>query len=140
MPEGGLTVRKHPARLAAAGISPARYDELRAVCRQYPEYRRQLERARAGIEDRPRRRGGAWKLPDPTGNAAIHLASLPFVRRLRAIEESAAAVAEPAIAEALIKNACEGIQYYRLRPAIGERQFYVLRQLFFIELDLRVDG
>lgn len=132
-------MRKHPSRLLAAGISPARYDELRAICRQYPEYRRQLERARAGIVDRPRRRGGAWHMPDPTGNAAIHLASMPFARRLRAIEESASAVAEPAIAEALIKNACEGVTYYRLRPAIGERQFYVLRQLFFIELDRRVD-
>ena len=131
-------MRKHPARLLAAGISPARYDELRAVCRQYPEYRRQLERARAGIVDKPRRRSGAWHLPDPTGNAAIRLASLPFAVRLRAIEESAAAVAEPAIAEALIQNACEGATYYRLRPAIGERQFYVLRQLFFIELDRRL--
>ena len=131
-------MRKHPARLLAAGISPARYDELRAVCRQYPEYRRQLERARAGIVDRPRRRGGAWHRPDPTGNAAIQLASLPFARRLRAIEESASAVAEPTVAEALLRNACEGVPYYHLRPAIGERQFYVLRQLFFIELDRRV--
>ena len=132
-------MRKHPSRLLEAGISPARYDELRAVCRQYPEYRRQLERARAGIVDRPRRRGGAWRKPDPTGNTAIQLAALPFVRRMRAIEQSANAVAVPNIAEALIKNACEGMPYYQLRPAIGERQFYVLRQLFFIELDSRID-
>lgn len=132
-------MRKHPSRLAAAGITPARYDELRAVCRQYPEYRRQLERARAGIVDRPRRRSGPWRLPDPTGNTAIHLASLPFARRMRTIEESAAAVAEPTIAEALLKNACEGVPYYHLRPAIGERQFYVLRQLFFITLDERIE-
>lgn len=132
-------MRKHPSRLLEAGISPARYDELRAVCRQYPEYRRQLERARAGIVDRPRRRSGAWRKPDPTGNTAIQLASLPFVRRMRAIEQSANAVAVPNIAEALIKNACEGMPYYQLRPAIGERQFYVLRQLFFIELDSRID-
>lgn len=132
-------MRKHPARLLEAGISPARYDELRAVCRQYPEYRRQLERARAGIVDRPRRRSGAWRKPDPTGNTAIQLASLPFARRMRAIEQSANAVAVPNIAEALIKNACEGMPYYQLRPAIGERQFYVLRQLFFIELDSRID-
>lgn len=132
-------MRKHPSRLLEAGISPARYDELRAVCRQYPEYRRQLERARAGIVDRPRRRSGAWRKPDPTGNTAIQLASLPFVRRMRAIEQSANAVAVPNIAEALIKNACESMPYYQLRPAIGERQFYVLRQLFFIELDSRID-
>ena len=43
------------------------------------------------------------------------------------------------LAEAMIKNACEGMPYYQLRPAIGERQFYVLRQLFFIELDSRID-
>ena len=43
---------KHPARLKNAGISQARYEELKAVCRQYRECRRRLELARAGIVDR----------------------------------------------------------------------------------------
>ena len=59
--------------------------------------------------------------------------------RARLQRRCAAAVAEPTIAEALLKNACEGVPYYHLRPAIGERQFYVLRQLFFITLDERIE-
>lgn len=35
-------MKKHPDRLRKAGISPARYAELKAVCRQYQEYRRRV--------------------------------------------------------------------------------------------------
>ena len=79
-----------------------------------------------------------WHLPDPTGNIAINLASLPCQRIVRAIEQSAAAVAEPVIAAAILKSVTEGEDYNRLHPPCGQRQFYVLRQLFFIELDRRL--
>lgn len=128
-------MRTHPSRLNAAGISSARYAELRAFCRQYPEYRRQLADARAGIVDRPARRNGKWRKPDPTGNAAIAIADHPAARRVRLIERCAARVAEPVIAQAILRNVTEGDNYYRLRPPCGDKQFYVLRQLFFIELD-----
>lgn len=132
-------MRTHPTRLTDAGISPWRYAELRAVCRQYREHKRTLERASLGIVDKPRRRGGAWHLPDPTGNAAINIAAMPAQRIVRAIDQSAAAVAEPVVAAAILKSVTEGADYDRLRPPCGQRQFYVLRQLFFIELDRRME-
>lgn len=133
-------MRKHPARLSAAGISPARYDELRAICRQYREMKRRLAMAQAGIVDRPERRSGAWKKPDPTGNAAMALADHPDAKRVKLIEQCAAAVAEPVIAVALLKYVTEGRawEYQSPRPPIGRMQFYILALLFYIELDRRL--
>lgn len=131
-------MRRHPKRLADAGISPARYEELKNICRQYREYKRELSRAHAGIVDRPERRSGAWHRPDPTGSAAVQLADHPYARRVKLIEDCAAAVAEPVVASALLENVSEATPYYKLRPPCGDKQFYVLRQLFFIELDRRL--
>ena len=128
-------MRRHPARLAAAGISPARYEELKFICRQYREYKRRLNQARAGIVDRQERRSGAWHKPDPTGNAAISLADHPCARRVQLIERCANAVAEPVLAAAILRSVSEGTGYDRLNPPCGIRQFYILRLLFFIELD-----
>lgn len=130
-------MRKHPSRLSAAGISPARYDELRAICRQYRECKRRLAWAHAGIVDRPERRSGAWKKPDPTGNAAMALADHPDAKRVRLIEQCAAAVAEPVVARGLLLYVTEGRawEYQSPRPPIGRNQFYVTAQLFYIELD-----
>lgn len=132
-------MRAHPRRLSEAGISPWRYAELRAVCRQYPEAKRKLERARRGIVDR-RRSSGAWRQPDPTGNAAINIAAMPEARTVRLVEQCAGAVADRATAEALIRCVTEGTEYDRLwpRPPCGVNQFYVTRQMFFIELDRRL--
>lgn len=130
---------RHPHRLSEAGISPARYQELQAICRQYPNYLREIKDARAGIVDKPRRRSGAWRQPDPTGNAAVHVADSTAwaSARVRLIEHCAHAVAEPVIAAALLKSVSEEREYEQLRPPCGRRQFYILRQLFYIELDWR---
>ena len=132
-------MKRHPRRLIDAGISAERYEELQRVCRQYPEYVRTLRRMRAGIVDR-KGRSGVWHRPDPTGNAAINLADHPYARRVRMIEEAAAKVAAPAVAAGIIKSVSEGVRYENLRPRppCGDKQFYVSRQLFFIELDARM--
>lgn len=132
-------MRKHPKRLSEAGISPARLGEMKNICRQYRAMKRTLEYARQGIVDR-RRPSGAWRRPDPTGNAAINVAAMPEQRRVRLIEQSAAAVAEPVVAAAILKSVTEDVPYEKLwnRPPCGRRQFYVLVQLFFVELDARL--
>ena len=132
-------MRKHPKRLSEAGISPARLGEMKNICRQYRAMKRALEYARQGIVDR-RRPSGAWRRPDPTGNAAINIAAMPEARRVRLIEQSAAAVAEPVVAEAILKSVTDGIPYEKLRrcPPCGRNQFYVLCLLFYIELDARL--
>ena len=130
-------MRQHPARLTAAGITPARYGELRNFCRQYREYKRALANARAGIVDRGPR-GGAWRKPDPTGNRAASLADHPAARRVALIEQCAGAVAEPAVAKALLRYVTAGEGYYATRPPVGRNQFYILALLFYIELDRRL--
>lgn len=131
-------MRRYPKRYLDAGISPARLQELMGFCRQFREYQRRLARARAGIEDRPERTSGAWHRPDPTGSAALRLASNPDARRVKLIEESAAAVASSVVARDIIRSVADGTKYAYMRPPIGERQFYFVRQSFFIELDRRL--
>lgn len=122
-------------RYVDAGITAPRLLELKAFCLQYPHYKRQLAEARAGVADRPNRRSGAWHKPDPTGNAAIAIAAHPAQRRVALIEKCLSRVAEPVVAAALLKNVTTDASYSRLRPPCGPNQFYVIRQLFFIELD-----
>ena len=135
-----MRMRKHPKRLSDAGIGPWRYTELQAICRQYREHKRALAWARAGIVDRPRRRSGAWHKPDPTGNAAVNIAAMREQKVVRLVEQSAATVAEPAIAKAILKNVADGVPYNRMRerPPCGRNQFYILCLLFYIELDARL--
>lgn len=132
-------MRKHPKRLSEAGISPARLGEMKNICRQYRAMKRTLEYARQGIVDR-RRHSGAWRRPDPTGNAAINIAAMPEQRRVRLIEQSAAAIAEPVVAAAILKSVTEDVKYEKLkpRPPIGRNQFYVTVLLFYIEMDARL--
>ena len=125
-------MRKHPRMLADAGVSPARYAELRDICRQYREMR-QAEGlvARYGHHRMFLVHGGS----DPTGNAAVSAARLPEARRVRIIDQAAADVGGRAIGNAIIKSVTMGATYARLRPPCGERQFYQLRLTFFVELD-----
>ena len=62
-------MRKHPSRLMAAGITPARYDELRAICRQYGELRRQLAMARAGMPAASTSRMKRWAYSGPVSSS-----------------------------------------------------------------------
>lgn len=131
-------MRRHPTWAAKAGISAARYEELKCFCRQYREYKQAITRARAGIVDRPAPTSGAWHAPDPTGRAAMHLADHPAARRVKIIEDCAAAVAEPAVAGALLKSVTEGTGYDALRPPVRDKTFYAIRRAFFMELDRRL--
>lgn len=133
-------MRKHPKRLSEAGISPARLGEMKNICRQYRQMKRTLEYARQWIVDRRRSSVGAWRRPDPTGNAAVNIAAMPEQRRVRIIEQSAAAVAEPAVASAILKSVTEDVPYEKMRrrPPCGRNQFRVMVQLFYIEMDARL--
>jgi hypothetical protein len=129
-------MREYPKRLEAAGIDKLRLFELSYICKQYRGCKRKIDRARAGIVDR-RKGSGAWRLPDPTGNAAVNIAAMPEARRVRMIEQAANEVAPPSIAEAIITSACDGVPYEKMRkrPPCGRNQFYTMRMDFFIRLD-----
>ncbi len=130
-------MRKHSKKYQEAGISPARFKELQGFCLQYKEMQRILRMARAGIVDR-REGNGAWRKPDPTGNAAQALADNPAARRVKLIEDCAGAVADPVIAEYILRSVTEGKTWDVMIPPIDRKLFYELRQDFFIELDKRL--
>ena len=130
-------MRTHPKRYVEAGISARRLKELQDFCAQYREYKRMLRRARAGIVDR-RPSSGAWHAPDPTAGEALSLADHPAARRVKLIESCARAVADRELYAALLRSVTDGTRYEKLRPPCGERQFWYLRQSFYIELDRRL--
>ena len=129
--------KKHPQRMIDAGISPARYQELINVCRQYPAYVLKIRRARAGIVDRPRRKSGAWKRPDPTGNAAASIADSCAWEsdRVRVIERCAKEAGPPGVTGAILRSVTEGRTWEQLLPPCGRNQFYDYRMWFYILLD-----
>jgi hypothetical protein len=131
----------HPKALSNEGITPERYKELRAVCHQYPEYRRILERERRGLTEKPMGRPSAWRRSDPTGNRAVAIAASRCARRVALIEQTANAAAGAAIAPALIESVSteRGYDALKTRPPCGRRMFYVLRLAFYILLDTRLD-
>lgn len=134
---------KHPAALAREGITPERYQEMLAICRQYRRYKNEIRLWQAGLVERPRRgRGGAWRQPDPTGNAAAGIADATSWERgrVRLIEETAQKAAGSAVAPAILENVTEGRNYdcLRRRPPCGRRQFYICRLGFFLLLDARL--
>lgn len=129
-------MREHSKYLEAAGIDKLRLFELSYLCRQYRANVRTVERARAGIVDR-RKGSGAWRRPDPTGNAAVNIAALPEARRVRLIEKSANEAGGPVFADAIISSACDGVAYEHMRkkPPCGRNQFYRMRREFYVRLD-----
>lgn len=128
-------MRRHPKALEAAGISPARYAELRDVCRQYREMRQAVAMAeRTGHHRMFDARMGR----DPTGNAAVTAATLPEARRARIIEQTAADVGGRAIGRAILRSVTERARYEELRPPCGDRQFFQMRMRFYVELDRRM--
>lgn len=135
-------MRNHPSRLAAAGIGPERYAELRAVCRGYRALKRDLDRARMGIVDKPRYSSGAYHRPDPTGNQALNLACHPAARRVKLIEDCARAAGGRSASAALLESVTTGRNYEQLRrrPPLGKNQFYRLRQDFFVLLNEKLWG
>lgn len=135
-------MRMHPRALANEGITPERYQELQSVCRQYPYYARRARRARAGIVDTPKRRSGAWRRPDPTGNTAASLADLLGWEsaRMKLIETCARQAGGSAVAPSILESVTEGrgFDVLRRRAPCGRRQFYVLRLGFYVLLDARL--
>lgn len=118
-------MRRHPEKLRQAGIGPARYAELRAICRGYRDLKRDLERARMGVGDGARYSAGA------RGHAEAAAA------RVKMIEAAAEAAAGRVIAPAIIESVTQGKQpgQLRRRAPVNERDFYGMRLAFYIQLN-----
>lgn len=124
-------------RYEDAGISKSRYLELMNIAMQYDEMLEREAKLRRGEFDRTARGNGGWSKPDPTGNAAIFIASMSKADKIRAIEDSARA-AGPGIYLELMRNVTQGTKYEDMPVPCGRAQFYAARRRFFIELDGRI--
>ncbi len=132
-------MRRHPVRLEQAGIDPARYEELKAICKQYSKYKRQVAAIRRGDAEGRRKVSGAWHRPDPTGQRAVMLVDNYAQRRIDAIE-GAAKAADRSIWKDILINVTTNRDYDHIipTPPCGRAQFYRGRLLFFVELDARI--
>ena len=132
-----------PRWITQHGISPSRYAELRAFCRQYPEWKVEaasmLGTAGAGTESAPR----GSEPGDPTGRAVERRERI--LAKIALVESCAAAIDGGRWYQALILNACNGMSYDCIRdlhPAtlrtsmVG--QFFKARHAFFCLLDQRM--
>ncbi len=107
-------MRRHPAMLKRAGITPGRYKELKGFCAQWRDY---AQACRSGDSAR-----GGWAR-----------------RRMALIRQSAASVTfDPPVADAIIASVAAGRGYAAIAPPMGPRQFQELRLRFFVELDMRL--
>lgn len=129
-------MKRHPRMLAEAGISPARYAELRDICRQYREMRQAVKLVERYGNHRFDATVGGRR--DPTGNTAAWAASMPEARRLRIIDQCAADAGGKVVGRAILRSVTEGMDYERLRPPCGMRQFYQMRLAFYVEMDRRL--
>lgn len=115
------------------GISKRRYQELYAFCRQYDEWKRDLQECYRVLPPIPHAVRSS-DISDPTALAAIRAERL---HRNIELVERAAVDAEPAIAGYILKNVTQGLPYECLDIPAGRRQFYTARRKFFWLLDRR---
>lgn len=108
-------MRRHPAILKKAGITPGRYKELKGFCEQWRDYEARSRRPEGGEE-------AEWAR-----------------RRMALIRQSAASVTvHPVIVDAIVASVTASKSCARIGPPMGPRQFQELRLLFFVDLDMRL--
>lgn len=130
-------MRERPLRMEKYGVSPERYAELKAFCRQYPEKKRKADSLLGAkspvLTGMPHGSGGT----DP-----VHRAAEKRERMLRdvvLIETAAQETAGGGWTKALILNCCYRLRYEDLRaeemPSGNRSAFFAARREFFIRLD-----
>ena len=130
-------MRERPLRMEKYGVSPERYAELKAFCRQYPEKKRKADSLLGAkspiLTGMPRGSGGT----DPVHRAAEKRERL--LRDVNLIETAAAETKGGAWARALIRNCCYRVRYEDLRPdempSCNRSAYFEARREFFIRLD-----
>ncbi len=108
-------------RLQRFGISEARYDELKAICRQYDELCRKIRTYSDGL----------------TLTEAEIKAKNECIRKRNAIDCAIQATIEGEynIKDALLENVTHGNTYINLSVPLSEKAFYDYRTAFFVNLD-----
>ena len=133
-------MKKWKIKLSKYGISASRYDELKAFCKQYPEWKEYL-RNEVGqpqspiISDMP-------KSPNSNPDKILNLVSrrVEFETKAKLVEDTARE-ADPEFWECLIKNICFNSSITCLQMMDGmplsQNAFYNKRRYFFYLLDQR---
>lgn len=108
-------------RLQKYGISNARYDELKAICRQYDDLCRKIH----------------TYSENPTLTEAEKKTKNECIRKKNAIERAVrtTTAGEHNINGALLKSVTHGEAYNHLSVPLSEKAFYDFRVAFFVNLD-----
>lgn len=136
-------MRNYGVRLQEDGISQLRVRELENFCLQYQEKRERLQdllhsMPRAVYSLAPGRSGPG----DPTGKAAVQIATEGLMREIEDIEEAAREAARESGENDAIAGHLLAYVTRRAKPPLdtipcGRRQFYSMRRRFFRALDRR---
>ena len=121
-------------------ITKERYIELRAFCRQYPQWKVEaasmLGVSGAKLDDMPH----GTDVGDPTGRAVERREML--IGKMQMVEKCAAAVSDGKWFQALMLNVCNGMAYEAIRDLHPEmlrtnnkNHFFKARRIFFNLLD-----
>ena len=121
-------------------ITTERYIELRAFCRQYPQWKVEADNmlgvSAVKMDDMPH----GTDVGDPTGRVVERREKL--VDKMRMVEKCAAAVSDGKWQQALMLNVCNGTPYEVIRDLHPEmlrtnnkNHFFKARRIFFNLLD-----
>lgn len=119
------------------GISRERYNELRAVCRQYPEWKSMAASLLGvGAQNYSQQPHGT-DVADPVARLVEKREAL--LHKVELVESAARAVDEGRWFDALIQNCCMGIAFEYIDPALvptsRRNEYYRRRRKFFVYLD-----
>lgn len=125
-------MRQYKLALSQYGVQPKRYDELKAVCKQYPDWKQEIislyQLKGVAFDGMPH----STTPGNPTEQAVLKLEKL---KSKKSKVERAAKVASPEQWEKVIKNVSDGTPYKFLNYYGGINQFYEARARFFVELN-----
>lgn len=121
-------MRSYRLRLDEYGISRARYDELKAFCRQYDDKKAHandlLYKTMGKLTGMPRGNNAS----DPARNNSIRRDGL--IKDCEMIEQ-AAIEANAELYPYIMDNVTRDVQLWKLKPPCGKNQFYKARRKFF---------
>lgn len=126
---------KRRLNLQRYGISENRYDELKAFCRQYPEWQQKIREARelSGIAQNEGISSG--KVGNQTEQAALR--ALKYMDKVDAVHRAmrAAVGNNEVLFVPMLRSVTEGVRYENLNIAMSRTSYFEMRTAFFVNLD-----
>lgn len=130
---------KRRLNLERYGVSQQRYNELRAICLQYPEWQAKLRdiHSLSGVStDREAVQGG--KIGQPTESKALQ--AIRYTEKMNAVERALkqAVGDETNLYAPMLASLTRKVRYENLNIPLGRRSFFEYRTAFFVNLDKEI--